>query len=635
MRAQISGTPISADVPPIAADEILSDCSSRLHSPSMILQRASLLPSSCRRQSAGHRRSSAFRGLAFASLLTLTSLSAAAQVTQTQPEPPAGYVKHALATAKREMVAAGHPLAVEAGLGMLAKGGTAVDAMIATQLVLTLVEPQSSGLGGGAFLLYHDARAKSTAAYDARETAPSGATSSLFLKADGKPMPFQEAVAGGRSVGVPGVPRLLEVAHARHGRLPWATLFGPAIAIAEKGFPISRRLHLHIGERKDMAAQPAMRDYFFTLEGAPKPVGTVIRNPELAKVLRLMAAKGADAFYAGEVAADIVAAVRGHANPGTLSLDDLAGYRVRDVEPLCAGYRQWRLCGMPPSSSGGIAVLQMMGVLSRFDLASVRPASAEAVHLLSEAGRLAFADRNRYVADDRFVAVPVQGLVDAGYLAGRSAFIRADRSMGKAEPGTPPGVKVALADDPVDEAAGTSNIAVVDRWGNAVSMTTTIEAVFGSRVMVRGFMLNNQLTDFNFLPVEEGRAVANAVAPGKRPRSSMAPFLVFDAAGAVEMTVGSPGGSLIIPYVAKALVATLDWKLDVQSAIDLPNMGSRNGPTEIEKGTELERTAATLKAMGHDVRAIAMPSGLQGIRRTKAGWEGGSDPRREGAARGR
>ncbi len=576
-----------------------------------------------------------FKCLWLASLLAVSSLATIAQVTQTQPEPPTGYTKHALATAKREMVAAGHPLAVDAGLAMLAKGGTAVDAMIATQLVLTLVEPQSSGIGGGAFLLYHDARARRTLAYDARETAPAGATPALFLAADGKPMPFEKAVAGGRSVGTPGVPRLLEVAHARHGRLPWATLFGPAIAIAEKGFPISRRLHQHIGERKDMAAQAALRDYFFTPEGAPKPAGTVIRNPELAKVLRLMAARGADAFYTGEVAADIVATVRGHANPGTLSLEDLAGYRVRDVEPLCAPYRARRLCGMPPSSSGGIAVLQILGTLSRFDMASVRPGSAEAVHLLAEAGRLAFADRNRYVGDDRFVDVPVKGLLDPGYLAGRSRLIHADRSMGKAEPGDPPGLKVALADDPVDEAAGTTNIAIVDRWGNAVSMTTTIEAVFGSRTMVRGFMLNNQLADFNFQPVEEGRAVANAVAPGKRPRSSMAPFVVLDPSGAVEMTLGSPGGSLIISYVAKALVATLDWNLDMQSAIDLPNRGSRNGPTEIEKGTELEGVAAALKAMGHDVRPIAMPSGLQGIRRTKAGWEGGSDPRREGAARGR
>ena len=580
------------------------------------------------------RRSSALRAIAVASLVFATSLAAQAQVTQSQPEPPTAVTQKALATAKREMVAAGHPLAVEAGLKMLAKGGTAVDAMIATQLVLSLVEPQSSGLGGGAYLLYHDARAGRTLAYDARETAPSGATPSLFLKADGKPMPFREAVAGGRSVGVPGVPRLLEVAHVRHGKLAWKALFEPAIAIAEHGFPMSARLHEHVGLFKDMAEQPALRATYFTAEGKPKAVGTVIRNPEAAKTLRLLAAKGADAFYTGDIAADIVASVRGNANPGTLSLDDLAGYRVRTLDPLCGAYRTWRLCGMPPSSSGGIAVLQILGVLSRFDMAAVRPGSAQAVHLLSEAGRLAFADRNRYVGDDRFVPVPVAGLVDQAYLASRSSLIHAEKSIGKATPGTPPGVKVALADDPVDEVAGTSNIAIVDRYGDAVSMTTTIEAVFGSRIMVRGFMLNNQLTDFNFLPLEDGMPVANAVAPGKRPRSSMAPFLVFDPAGAVEMAVGSPGGSLIISYVAKTLVATLDWKLDIQAAIALPNMGSRNGPTEIEKGTELEGTIAALKAMGHDARAIDMPSGLQGIRRTKAGWQGGADPRREGAARG-
>ncbi|MCW5591563.1 MAG: gamma-glutamyltransferase [Burkholderiales bacterium] len=587
------------------------------------------------RQSAGHRRSSAFQRLALASLLAAASLAATAQVTQTQPEPPTGVAPKALATAKREMVAAGHPLAVEAGLAMLAKGGTAVDAMIATQLVLGLVEPQSSGLGGGAFLLYHDAGQKRTLAYDARETAPAGATPGLFLQPDGKPMPFQKAVVGGRSVGVPGVPRLLEVAHARHGRLPWATVFEPAIAVAEKGFAISPRLHAHLGERKEMAADPVLRAHFFTSEGAPKPAGTILRNPEAAKTLRLLARGGADAFYTGEVAADIVAAVRGHANPGTLSAGDLAGYRVRDVEPLCGPYREWRLCGMPPSSSGGIAVLQILGVLSRFDMAGVRPLSAQAVHLLSEAGRLAFADRNRYVGDDRFADVPTAGLVQADYLASRSRLIAPEKSMGRAQPGTPPGLRVAFADDPVDEVPGTSNIAIVDRWGNAVSMTTTIEAIFGSRVMVRGLLLNNQLTDFNFQPLEDGKMTANAVAPGKRPRSSMAPFLVYGREGALEMAVGSPGGSLIISYVAKTLVAALDWRLDIQSAIALPNMGSRNGPTEIEKGTELEATLATLKAMGHDARAIDMPSGVQAIRRTKAGWEGGADPRREGLARGR
>lgn len=541
----------------------------------------------------------------------------------------------ALATAKSQMVAAAHPLAVEAGLRMLDQGGNAVDAMVATQLVLTLVEPHASGIGGGAYFLYHGASAKKAAAIDARETAPSGATAELFVK-NGKPMAFAEAVVGGRSVGVPGTPRLLEVAHARYGKLAWPVLFQPAIALAEKGFPISPRLHELLTKDKGLSDQPTSRAYFFTADGKPKPVGTVLRNRELAATMKLMAAKGADAFYTGEVAADIVAAVRGHSNAGTMSLEDLAGYRVRDADPLCGPYREMRLCGMPPSSSGGIAVLQMLGILSAHDLAGVRPNSAQAVHLLSEAGRLAFADRGRYVADDHFVDVPTRGLVDAGYLAERARLVRPEKSMGTAQAGMPPGLKVAMADDPVDEVAGTSHIAIVDRWGNAVSMTTTIEGLFGSRLMVRGFLLNNELTDFNFLPFEGGAEVANRVAPGKRPRSSMAPFLVYDGAtGALDMVVGSPGGSFIINYVAKTLVAVYDWKMDPQAAIALPNFGSRNGPTEIEKGTELEGTIAALKAMGHDVRAIDMTSGLQAIRRVNGGWEGGADPRREGVARGR
>ena len=533
------------------------------------------------------------------------------------------------------MVAAANPLAVEAGLKMLEKGGSAADAMIATQLVLNLVEPASSGIGGGAFLLYYDAKARTLRAYDGRETAPAGATPALFVKPDGKPMEFGEARVGGRSVGVPGTPRLLEVAHVRHGKLAWKTLFEPAIELAEKGFPASPRFVKLAGDDKGLADEPGPRAYFFDADGKPKPVGTTIRNPEFAATLRAIAAKGADAFYTGEIARDIVAAVRGHRNAGTLSLDDLAAYRVRDVEPLCGPYREWKLCGMPPSSSGGVAVLQILGALSRHDMARMRAGSAEAVHLFSEAGRLAFADRGKYVGDDRFVDVPVKGLVDPAYVAARAQLIRPEKSMGRAEAGAPGGAKMAFADDPVDEAVGTTHVSIVDAEGNAVSLTTTIETNFGSRVMARGFLLNNELTDFNFLPVEDGRLVANGVAPGKRPRSSMAPFIVFDRSGRLAMTVGSPGGSQIINYVAKALVATLDWKLDMQAAIDLPNFGSRNGPTEIEKGTALEGVQAALKAMGHEVRAIDMTSGLQGIRRTASGWEGGADPRREGVARGR
>ena len=565
----------------------------------------------------------------------LASVTASAQLRPSQPEPPSGWTPKQLAHAKRYMVAAANPLAVEAGLRMLERGGNAVDAMVAVQLALNLVEPSSSGLGGGAFFLYWDARTKSMRAIDARETAPAGATPELFMK-DGKAMAFQDARVGGRSVGTPGTPRLLEVAHARYGKLAWKALFEPAIELAEKGFPVSPRFAKLLGEDKGLADEPAARAYFFDADGKPKAVGTTIRNPEFAATLHAMAEKGADAFYTGEIARDIVKAVSSHRNAGTLSLDDLAAYRVRDVEPVCGTYRAARLCGMPPSSSGGIAVLQVLGELERFDMASVRPSSTQAVHLVSEAERLAFADRGKYVADDRFVDVPVKGLLDRGYIAARSALIRPEKSMGKAEAGTPAGVKVSWADDPWDEVMGTTQISIVDGDGNAVAMTTTIESFFGSRIMVHGFLLNNELTDFNFLPVEDGAAVANSVAPGKRPRSSMAPFLVFDGkTGALDMTIGSPGGSLIITYVAKTLIGILDWKLDVQKAIDLPNFGSRNGPTEIEKGTELEHLQAALKAMGHDVRAIDMTSGVQGIRRVNGGWEGGADPRREGVARGR
>ncbi|HLX21894.1 MAG TPA: gamma-glutamyltransferase [Usitatibacter sp.] len=572
--------------------------------------------------------------LLLASLL-VASTFALAQVRPSQPEPASGWNPKQLSHAKHYMVAAANPLAVDAGVRMLEQGGNAIDAMVATQLVLNLVEPSSSGIGGGAFLLYYDAKAKAIRAIDGRETAPAAATPNLFMGADGKPMPFLAARVGGRSVGVPGTPRLLEIAHLRFGKLPWKKVFEPAIEVAEKGFPVTPRFYKLIGEDKGLADEPAARAYFFDEQGQPKAVGTIIRNPEFAATLRKIADGGADAYYTGDIASDIVAAVHAHRNPGTLELQDLAGYKVREVEAVCGIYRAYKLCGMPPSSSGGIAVLQILGELSRFDMQSIRPNSSQAVHVVSEAERLAFADRNKYVADDRFVDVPVAGLLDSAYLRDRSMLIQPEKSMGKAEAGHPAGVKVAYDDDPVDEIPGTTQIAIIDGEGNAVSMTTTIESFFGSRIMVHGFLLNNELTDFNFQPVEDGVGVANSVAPGKRPRSSMAPFLVFDGkTGKLDMAIGSPGGSLIIGYVAKALVGIIDWKLDVQKAIDLPNFGSRNGPTEIEKGTQLEAIEPALKAMGHDVRAIDMTSGIQGIRVVAGGLEGGADPRREGVARG-
>jgi gamma-glutamyltranspeptidase/glutathione hydrolase len=543
------------------------------------------------------------------------------------------------------MAAAANPLATEAGLEILRVGGSAVDAAIAIQMVLTLVEPQSSGLGGGAFLLHWDGRR--VIAYDGRETAPMAADENLFLLPDGKAMPFYAAVVGGRSVGTPGAVRMLEVAHRRYGKLPWAKLFERAIRLAEDGFPMSPRLHSQLGSEKYLKTDPAASAYFYNADGTPKAVDTLMRNPALAASLRAIARHGADALHRGEIAADIVKAVRSHSNPGRLAESDLANYQVKSREPLCTDYRQWRVCGMPPPSSGGIAVGQMLGIFSVRNIAVVPPVEADgrlqpqpdAVHLFSEAGRLAFADRAQYVADSDFVPVNVSGLLDSAYLKERAQLIT-DRSMGTAKPGIPPGSPSAAAEDMSPHKLATSHISVVDSFGSALSMTTTIEDGFGARVMVRGFLLNNQLTDFSFVAAANGLPVANRVQPGKRPRSSMAPTLVFDrASGQLVATIGSPGGSQIIGYVTKTLVGVLDWKLDVQQAISLPNFGSRNGPTEVEKGQIGPALVEALKARGHEVREIDMGSGLQGIVRVRRpdgtlGWAGGADPRREGVALG-
>jgi gamma-glutamyltranspeptidase / glutathione hydrolase len=575
------------------------------------------------------------RRIAAAVLLSAIPIASFSQ-TQAAPELASGFTDKKAVTAKKYMVAAAHPAAVQAGLKILDKGGSAVDAAIATQLVLNLVEAHASGIGGGAFIMHFDAKSKAVTAIDARETAPGAVKPDMFLDAQGKPMKFLDAVIGGRSVGTPGLLRGLEAAHARHGKLEWAALFQPAIEMAEQGFPLPARLQLHVTNDKALPNNPAAKAYFYNADGTPKQVGALMKNPEFAAVLRRVAKEGPDAFYEGEVAKDIVAAVRNHpTNPGTLTEDDLATYRARTVEPICGKYRAHKLCGMPPSSSGGVAVLQILGALERFDMKSVRPGSTEAVHIFSEAGRLAYADRERYLGDDRFASVPIAGLIDPAYIKSRSAAIKAEKSMGKADAGVPSGVQVAMADGDALELPCTSHISIVDGEGNAVSMTTTIESFLGSRTFVRGFLLNNQLTDFSMTPTDNGRPVANAVYPGKRPRSSMAPFIVFDDKDKLKMVVGSPGGSAIINYVAKTIVASLDWGMDVQSAISLPNFGSRNGPTELEKGTPLESLVGPLKALGHDARAVDLTSGIHAIMVTPAGLVGGADPRREGVAQGR
>jgi gamma-glutamyltranspeptidase/glutathione hydrolase len=532
------------------------------------------------------------------------------------------------------MVAAANPLAAEAGREILGAGGSAVDAAIAVQLVLNLVEPQSSGIGGGAFLLHWDKTDLVT--LDGRETAPAAATPGHFLGPDGKPMAFYDAVVGGRSVGVPGTVRLLEAAHRRWGRLPWAQVFQPAIRLAEEGFSISPRLNGLLAQDKFLRNDPIARAYFYQDDGQPKPVGTVLRNPAFAQTLRAIAERGADAFYTGDIAADIAATVTGHTvNPGDMTLEDLKGYRVEERAPVCGPYRTWRVCGMGPPSSGGIAVLQILATLETRDMAALKP-GPEAVHWIAEAGRLAFADRALYLGDPAFVNVPVRGLLDPGYLKSRAALASPDRSMGIAKAGDPPFQKTDFPFAPSDGIEfGTSHISIVDRDGNAVSMTTTIENGFGARIMAKGgFLLNNELTDFNFAPVEEGKPVANRVEAGKRPRSSMAPTIVFDGGNRPTALVGSPGGSQIIGFVAKTLVGILDWRLDPQVAVDLPNFLNRNGPTELEAGTEAAAWKAPLEAKGHEVRLVEMASGIQAVVVGPNGLTGGADSRREGVAIG-
>ncbi|WP_448119942.1 gamma-glutamyltransferase [Pseudomonas veronii] len=556
--------------------------------------------------------------------------------------------------AAQHMAAAANPLAAEAGREMLRQGGSAIDAAIAMQAVLTLVEPQSSGIGGGAFIMLWDGNR--VQAYDGRETAPAGATERLFLKPDGQPMAFTAAQIGGRSVGTPGVLRALELAHKKTGHLPWARLFEPAIRLSEHGFAISPRLHSLIAADRFIPQSPEMAAYFLNADGTPKATGTLLKNPALAAVFKRIAEEGPDALYHGPIADEIARKVQGHRNAGSLSEADLAGYAAKERAPLCTDYKRWKICGMPPPSSGGIAIAQILGTLQALQardprlaiapmtpLKSASPAglepTPEAVHLIAEAGRLAFADRALYVADADFVPVPVAGLVAPDYLARRAALI-GERSLGIAQPGQPAGIQVAYAPDRSPLRISTSQVVAVDDQGGAVSMTTTVESAFGSHLMVQGFVLNNQMTDFSFIPEENGQPVANRVQPGKRPRSAMAPTLVFDRhSGELLAALGSPGGSQIIEYVSKSLVAMLDWQLDPQAAISLPNFGSRNGATELETGLFSPALKQALRDKGHALSEIEMTSGIQAIVRTRDAQgtvtlSGGADPRREGEALG-
>ncbi len=538
--------------------------------------------------------------------------------------------------AEQQIVAAAHPLAVEAGREILRAGGSAADAAIAVQAVLTLVEPQSSGIGGGGFLLHYDERARLLESYDGRETAPASARPDMFLGPDGEPLKFYDAVVGGLSVGVPGVLRMLEQAHREHGKLPWAQLFAPAIKLAEDGFPVSPRLAESIAEDEYLGKMPVSGRYFYAADGKPLAAGAQLRNPALAEALRAIADGGADAFYSGKIAEDIVAAVN-NAQPraGGMTLADLAGYQPMKRAVPCGTYRVYKVCGMGPPSSGGITVLQILGMLRRFDMANEDPLSVAAAHRFAEASRLAYADRDRFLGDPDFVKMPLAGMIDPDYLADRSELIHDDRASPNALPGNPPGDATIGASQHQFEPISTSHMVIVDRDGNIVTFTTTVENAFGSRLMVDGFILNNQLTDFSFRPSIDGRPVANRVAAGKRPRSSMAPVIVFDrATGAPVYALGSPGGANIIDYVAEALVALLDWNLSPAEAAALPHVINRNGPTLLEEGRGLESLGAALTAMGDTVKFQPIDSGLNIVALGENGMVGASDPRREGVALG-
>lgn len=533
-------------------------------------------------------------------------------------------------TAQNFMAATANPFATEAALEMLREGGSAADAAIAAQMVLTLVEPQSSGIGGGAFMMYFDANTGDIGAYDGRETAPASANPEMFLDAGGAPRDWYDTVVGGLSVGVPGVLRMLEMVHDEHGRLPWKRLFEPAILLARDGFPVSERLNYLSAGDDDLLVFDSTAEYFFDDGGNPHPVGSILTNPALARTLELIANHGADMFYQGQIADDIARTTRAASqNPGGMVAADLGAYEAKKRAPVCLPYRTYLVCGMPPPSSGGITTLQILGILQEFDMAKIAPGSAKSVHLVAEASKLAFADRNVYLADPDFFPPP-PGMLDTGYLKLRATEISPTRAMEPAQPGMP-GINLGnrLAPDNVDKGLSTTHLSIIDADGNAASMTSSIETQFGSHLMVRGFLLNNQLTDFAF---ETDRA--NSPEAGKRPRSSMSPTLVFDETGRVVLAIGSPGGSSIIGYVAQSLIANLDWKLNVQQAINLPHFLNKNGKTRIEAGTALENLKPALVQMGHEVEVRKMVSGLQGVALGKNGYEGGADPRREGVAAG-
>lgn len=552
------------------------------------------------------------------------------------PEFGNGRIEQNLVKASEYMVSSANPYASEAGMRILAKGGSAIDAAIAVQMVLNLVEPESSGIGGGAFSLYWDNKDKALSSYDGREKAPMAADGKLFQE-NGKNMIWWEALAGGRAVGVPGVVAMMEKVHKQHGNLPWAELFEDAIKLSEEGFEVSPKLAASIAKRTNPALgrYEATWEYFFP-SGEPLKAGVMKKNPEFAMTLRRIALLGSKGFYKGQIALDIVNAARVTAadNPGLITISDMANYQAIERPPVCAPYKEFKVCGMGPPTSGGMTVIQILKLLEDKDLAQYKPLSIEAAHLFAQAGKLAYADRAKYMADADFVDVPVEGLIDGDYLKERAKLIGA-KDMGKATAGTPPNADKNWLESKSPEQPSTTHFSIVDKEGNGFSMTSSIEMAFGSTVMVRGFLLNNQLTDFSFSEEKNGEKIANRVQPGKRPRSSMSPFMVFDKDDNLVMAVGSPGGSRIINYVAQTMLGVMEWDLDIQEAISMPHYVNRNGGTDLEKDTAAAELKEGLEALGHKVSVRDLNSGLHGITIGKDGMEGGADPRRVGRAIGK
>lgn len=567
-------------------------------------------------------------------LVTLNGVAKPDKREDREPEAATGYQQKTATETDSAMVSAANPYASQAGRTILSEGGSAIDAAVAVQAMLTLVEPQSSGIGGGTFILYWDNENKRLHTFDGREKAPQNVDPKMFIQGD-KPKPWREAIVGGQAVGVPGAVSALEMAHQQFGVLPWKRLFQDSINLAKKGFQVSPRLaklvamDIHPG----ITRFDATRAYFYP-DDAAIAAGSMLKNPQLADSLSRIAGAGASGFYQGPLAEQIVNTVQqAGINPGRLSLKDMQTYQAVQREPLCGEYKVYRVCGMAPPSSGGVAILQTLGMLEPFELEQYQPNSLEALHLFTQASRLAFADREAYVADSDFTGLDMQPLLDKDYLSGRAALIEKDKDMGMAPAGNPYAEHTLSAGQAYD-LSNTSHIAIVDSKGNAVSMTSSIEMAFGSGLMVGGFLLNNQMTDFSFIAEKNGKPVANRIEAGKRPRSSMAPAMVFDSQGDLYLVVGSPGGSRIINYVTQTLIGVLDWKLDIQQAINLPKITNRNDYTALEKGTPLAEFAAEFEKRGHDVKVIDLNSGIHGVLLKNGKRIGGADPRREGVALG-